>query len=357
MKRCTRCVLPETFPGIQFDAEGVCQYCRRMPTPERRAEQRAALLARFEALVAEVRDLPGYHGLMSWSGGKDSTYTLWLLTEVYGLRVLGFIFDNGFISPAAIENIKTVSERLGVDTVTIRPRFDLMRKLFADSMVPGVYPARLMERASGICNTCMGIAKGLGVKLALEYEVPMLVYGWSPGQIPLASAFMPENRRMLQAMAEASSAPLNRLSGGLTSVYFPSAALIERASRLPVNIGPMAFIDYTEERALEVVNGLGWRRPEDTDPNSSNCLLNNYGNLLHVRQWGYHPYVMELAGLVREGCMAREEALARLEEAPPVAAVAEVAEKLGVPAPEVIEGQWFANSSPGSPGRGASDEA
>ena len=27
MKRCTRCVLPETFPGIQFDEEGVCQYC------------------------------------------------------------------------------------------------------------------------------------------------------------------------------------------------------------------------------------------------------------------------------------------------------------------------------------------
>jgi len=46
-----------------------------------------------------------------------------------------------------------------------------------------------------------------------------------------------------------------------------------------------------------------------------------------------------------------------LEEAPPVAAVAEVAEKLGVPAPKVIEGQWFASSSPGSPGRGASDEA
>ncbi len=350
MKRCTRCVLPETFPGIQFDAEGVCQYCRRMPTVERRAEQRAALLARFEALVAGVRDLPGYHGLMSWSGGKDSTYTLWLLTEVYGLRMLAFTFDNGFVSPTAMDNMRTVGERLGVDHVIVKPRFALLRQLFADSMAPGIYPPRALERASGICNTCMGLAKGMGVRLALEYDVSMLVYGWSPGQIPLASAYMPGNRRMLQAMAEASSAPLDKLSGGLTSVYFPSTALFERATRMPVNISPLAFIDYTEEQALDVVSGMGWRRPEDTDPNSSNCLLNNYANLLHVRQMGYHPYVMELAGLVREGSMAREEALVRLEEAPPAAAVALVAEKLGVPTPEVIEGQWFASDSAGSPG-------
>jgi hypothetical protein len=159
---------------------------------------------------------------------------------------------------------------------------------------------------------------------------------------------MPGNRQMLQAMAEASSAPLDKLSGGATSVYFPSAALIERATRMPVNISPLAFIDYTEERALDVVSGLGWQRPQDTDPNSSNCLLNNYANLLHVRQTGYHPYVMELAGLVREGCMTREEALARLDVAPPAAAVALVAEKLGVPTPDVVEGQWFAGDSPWS---------
>jgi hypothetical protein len=55
MKRCTRCILPETFPGIEFDDEGVCQYCRHMPPPERRVQQRAALRVRFEQLVAEVR--------------------------------------------------------------------------------------------------------------------------------------------------------------------------------------------------------------------------------------------------------------------------------------------------------------
>jgi hypothetical protein len=27
MKRCSRCILPEDFPKITFDNEGICNYC------------------------------------------------------------------------------------------------------------------------------------------------------------------------------------------------------------------------------------------------------------------------------------------------------------------------------------------
>lgn len=27
MKRCSRCVLPETYPGITVNEQGVCNYC------------------------------------------------------------------------------------------------------------------------------------------------------------------------------------------------------------------------------------------------------------------------------------------------------------------------------------------
>ena len=46
---------------------------------------------------------------------------------------------------------------------------------------------------------------------------------------------------------------------------------------------------------------------------------------------GYHPYAMELAGLVREGYMSREEALDRLEIAAVPEVVAAVEAKLGIP--------------------------
>jgi len=27
MKRCSKCILPEDFPNIRFDKNGVCNYC------------------------------------------------------------------------------------------------------------------------------------------------------------------------------------------------------------------------------------------------------------------------------------------------------------------------------------------
>lgn len=28
VRRCTRCILPENYPNIDFDDEGVCRVCR-----------------------------------------------------------------------------------------------------------------------------------------------------------------------------------------------------------------------------------------------------------------------------------------------------------------------------------------
>lgn len=331
MKLCTRCVLPETFPGIQFDEEGVCQYCRHMPSSERRIEQRAKLRARFEQLVSDVRAEPGYHGLMSWSGGKDSTYTLWLMRHQYNLRMLAFTFDNGFISPAAMNNMRTVSDNLGIDHVIIRPGFPFLQQVFVASLEPGMYPDKALERASSVCSTCMGLAKGLALRLALEKDIPMMIYGWSPGQIPLPSAVLRSNRTMLQAMVAVASTPLLQASNGAAAVYFPEPRHFEGAARMPVNVSPLVFLDWHEDEAIEVIQQYGWRHPDDTDPNSTNCLLNAFANQMHAEQMGYHAYAMELAGLVREGYMPREEALRRLAPPPSPELVASVAKRLGVP--------------------------
>ena len=55
-------------------------------------------------LGSETGHFPGRkndHCLLGFSGGKDSSYTLWQLRERYGLRVLAVTLDNGFISPGS----------------------------------------------------------------------------------------------------------------------------------------------------------------------------------------------------------------------------------------------------------------
>ena len=56
----------------------------------------------------------------------------------------------------------------------------------------------------------------------------------------------------------------------------------------------------------------GWRAPEDTDTNSSNCLLNAFANQCHLERHGFHPYVWEIANMVRQGVMGREEGIEKI---------------------------------------------
>jgi hypothetical protein len=157
----------------------------------------------------------------------------------------------------------------------------------------------------------------------------MLAYGWSPGQIPLASALLRGNRQMLKAMIEASTAPLGKVVGEEITVYFPEERHWQGAKQMPYNVSPLVFLDFDEDVALRSIQPYGWVRPQDTDPNSTNCLLNSYANQVHVEQMGYHPYAMELAGLVREGYMCRQKALQRLESASLSDTISEVEERLG----------------------------
>jgi len=332
LRLCTRCILPETFPGIIFDDEGVCNYCHRALVEEKLAAQREVAHARFEQLLEEVRGRGTYDVLVGWSGGKDSTYILARLLKEFKVRVLAFTFDNGFVSKQAFRNMEKLSDSLGVDHLIYKARFDMMRTVFnASALGNEIYPKSALGRASNICTSCMGLAKSLALRLCIEKNIPMTAFGWTPGQVPLASGIFKSNPSMIRKMQEASSGPMRHLVGDeAVRPYFLEEEHYERPERFPYNISPLAFMVYDETKVYDYVQALGWKKPRDTDANSTNCLLNSYAINVHLDQERFHPYVAELAGLVREGRMDREEALARVNEMPSEQVVNFVTDRLGV---------------------------
>jgi len=337
MRYCQRCILPENFPGADLDDRGFCAYCRaERSVASNRERRREALRERFLRLCDEVRGLQPYDCLVAWSGGKDSTFTLAMMRRRYGLRPLAYTFDNGFVSPQALDNMSIVSGNLGVDHIIARPRFDVLRTVFREAAQHGdIYGAKALTRASGVCNACMGLAKGIALQLALRNDIPLVVYGWSPGQAPLTAALLRRPADLCRAMVEALRAPLQTLGGDETGAYFPTDDDWRRAPRVPYDVAPLLFSTYDEETVIAEVAALGWRRPLDTDPNSTNCLLNSYGNAVHRAMYGFHPYALELANLVRLGYLDRRVALARLREPEDPTRVAIVRERLGVSDVEV----------------------
>jgi len=98
----------------------------------------------------------------------------------------------------------------------------------------------------------------------------------------------------------------------------------------PYIVHPLAFMDYNEEQILSSIKELGWVNPTDTDANSTNCLLNGFANEVHINKFKFHPYAFEIAGLVRQGYMTREEGLRKLSIPPDPEIIEYVKKKLGV---------------------------
>ena len=318
MKRCTQCILPETFPGISFNDEGVCNHCRRYRGRDATEKQMAKYEQKFAQLLQEKRNSATYDVLVAYSGGKDSTYTLDVLVNRYEMRVLALTFDNTFISPRAEENIRNVCGALGADLLIVRPNPSMMRRIFATAADRELYSAKTLERASTICTSCIGIIKNMILRTAIEKEIPFVGFGWSPGQAPVQSSVMKTNARLMQSTQQAIYKPLHEIAGDAINPYFVTEEQFAHPEKFPWNVHPLAFLPYDEEKIVERIKQYGWEKPDDTDPNSSNCLLNAYANQVHRQRYQFHPYVWEIANMVREGVMSREEGLEKIEppEAP-----------------------------------------
>jgi predicted PP-loop superfamily ATPase len=301
------------------------------------------LRKQFVDLMAENRcqnsgARSSYDIIIGYSGGKDSTFTLEMMTRTFQLKVLAVTFDNGFLSPQAINNIRTVCHELNIDHEMVSPGQWSLCQTFKKSIHADSYPPKALQRASLICNVCMDLTKTIVIKKAIEMGIAVIGYGWSPGQVPLRSALFSLNPAMLR---KTQSAVTRNLSGILSKdleVYL----LQERDFHLLSQMGsgekkgllyitsPLAFSGYDEGEILQRVKTLGWKSPEDTDANSTNCLLNAFAIKTHLERFGFHPYALEISGLVRDGYMTREEGLKKLTSPPDADLVHKVAIRLGI---------------------------
>ncbi len=117
---CTRCICDTTIRNIEFDRDGVCQYCHMYDELDTffpsGPEGRELLQALTDRIRREGRGR-AYDCIVGVSGGRDSTYTLYRARQL-GLRPLAVHFDNGWNSDIAVTNIRNATKRLDVDLHT-----------------------------------------------------------------------------------------------------------------------------------------------------------------------------------------------------------------------------------------------
>jgi len=115
LRRCTRCVLPETFPYIEFDSQGVCNYCNHF-----KPQAKVQPIENLKALVEPYRSKTGKTDcIVPFSGGRDSTYSLHIVKKELGLNPIAFTYDWGMVTDLARRNIARVCGKLGVENIIV----------------------------------------------------------------------------------------------------------------------------------------------------------------------------------------------------------------------------------------------
>ena len=165
MIRCTKCNLPETHETIEFDAEGVCNICNNQNVRDGIDWIKQKKL--LDELVEEYRGKYDYDCIIPFSGGKDSTWTLYYLVKEYNLKPLVVRYDHGFMRPNLEDNVSKVTKELGVDVISYRSNWHVTRKLMLQAFI----------EKGDFCWHCHTGIFAYPMQIAIEKNVPLIFWG------------------------------------------------------------------------------------------------------------------------------------------------------------------------------------
>ena len=184
MRYCVKCVYPASSAApLAFDDDGVCSGCRVAAQKDRidwadRAEE-------LKELVEEYRSKDGsnYDCIIPVSGGKDSHFQTWYVTQVLGLRPLLVTYHGNNYLPVGLRNLRNLRERFGVDHIFFSPSVPVLKKM-----------NRLCFRMMGDMNwhAHCGIFT-YPVQIAVQHRIPLMIWG-EHGFMDLAGMYSHNDR-------------------------------------------------------------------------------------------------------------------------------------------------------------------
>jgi N-acetyl sugar amidotransferase len=166
MKRCNRCGLPETYETIEFNEFGVCNICRQHEFKKEKIDwdSRKQML---DELISEHRGKYDYDCIVPFSGGKDSTFTLYYLVKEYGLKPLVVQFNHGFMRPNLLTNNTRTFKKLGVDVISFTPNWKVVKRLMLEALI----------RKGDFCWHCHTGIFSYPMHVAIKFKVPLVLWG------------------------------------------------------------------------------------------------------------------------------------------------------------------------------------
>ena len=315
MKTCTRCVMPETAESLDFDATGTCSVCKQQEV--KRDVDWTERTRRLLEISASCRGNASYDCIVPFSGGKDSTYTLFFAIRRLGLKPLVVRFDHGFLREGVLDNSRNAFRRLGCDVIHFTPNWHVVKKLMLESL----------RRRGDFCWHCHTGVFAYPMQVAVKWKVPLVIWGENDAEYASwDNGFDTETTHNQERFDRVCNLGINAedMAGmvglgprDLACFAYPSAA--ECAGIRSVFLGNYIPWD-SQKQAATVKAELGWQGdevegvPPQYDYDKIECAMQGVRDYIKYLKRGFGRTAHLTSIDVRAGRMTREQAAALTEQ-------------------------------------------
>jgi len=304
---CSRCVYDdETIPGLTFDVEGVCPYCRM--TEELKEQYGTGTpvgKSKLNMIVEQIKTSAignKYDCVVGISGGTDSSYMLdWAVS--HGLRCLAVTYDNGWGHPVADTNMEKVTKALDVDFVRVAPDpeevNDILRAFFCAGVID-------LDSSSDIA-----LAEVL-YREAARHKVKYILEGHSfttEGVSPLSTLYM--DGRYIRSISEQFGTMHLKTFPNMNLWSMLKWTLFKRIRK----IRPYWYLGHSKPDARAYLTAkYNWQYYDGH--HLENKMTEFHHSYYVLEKFGYDGRANGLAAEVREGTISRSKALEILSTPP-----------------------------------------
>ena len=299
MKICSRCIFDNKIPNIQFNEDGLCNYCIQIDDLKKKyktgTKEGEKMLNEIISEIKKSGERKKYDCIIGVSGGTDSSFLLLKALE-WGLRPLAVHYDNTWNTSIASENIRKVTEKLNIDLYTYVIDNEESNDIFKSFLLASV--------PEFDASTDIGFVQILR-KVAAKYRVKYILEGHSfmaEGLSPQGNNYF--DGKYIKSIHKQFGKRKLKTFPNLTFYQFLKWTLFYRQKF----IRPLWYINYSKVKAKEILSKkTNWKDYGGHHlENRSTAFLHKYYNPnkfdIDNRNWS-------LSAEVRAGLLTQNEAL------------------------------------------------
>lgn len=320
---CRKCVMPDNYPGIKFDENGVCNFCNKSSDEIQKKDVNVLC---EEELIYHLEKYRGkgnkYDVLVPVSGGVDSTNALVTITEKYKLRALAYHNDHGYEDPTATKNVRKICKDLNVDLMILQQDLQFMKKLWK-------YIAEARESDISGCYICGNILYLNSIELADQLKIPLLINGYSKGQASMTD----DKQRGLRTLEKILTIVRRTEDQEFIDEIIRKYSVLKRKRDFTnkkdfsnednkILIIPFYIFNFykSDKDVLKdiLTKRFGWEQIEYSYPKrTTNCRMAWLNTYMDFKKMNYSMYHIEYSEQIRRGEISREQAMKDLIFCPP----------------------------------------